>query len=143
MLMLQRFVACVALLLGLGSAIVASQQAAATASAVYAIDPKVSEVRIHVDKSGVFGFAGHTHEVRAPVAEGRVEVVAADLARSTVRVAFDASALRVSGEGEPKDDVPEVQKSMLTSFRGLRSARKRSRCSTDRAIASSSASLVI
>ncbi len=67
--MLRRFLAGVALLLGLGSAIVAGQPAA---SAVYAIDPKVSEVRIHVDKSGVFGFAGHTHEVRAPVADGRV-----------------------------------------------------------------------
>ncbi len=110
--MLHRFVACIVLLLGLGSAIVASQTAAA--SAVYTIDSQVSEVRIHVDKSGVFGFAGHTHEVRAPVAEGRIEVVAADLSRSTVRVAFDASALRVSGEGEPKDDVPEVQRTMVS-----------------------------
>jgi polyisoprenoid-binding protein YceI len=110
--MLHRSVACVALLLGLGSAIVAGQQA--VASAVYTIDPKASEVRIHVDKSGVFGFAGHTHEVRAPVAEGRVEVIATDLSRSTVHVAFDASALRVSGEGEPKDDVPEVQRTMVS-----------------------------
>ncbi len=50
--------------------------------------------------------------MRAPAAEGRVDVNAADLTRSTVRVDFDASALRVSGEGEPKEDVPEVQRTM-------------------------------
>jgi polyisoprenoid-binding protein YceI len=110
--MTRRSVACVALLLGLASTIAATQPATPSATAVYTVDPKASEVRIHVDKSGVFGFAGHTHEVSAPVAEGRVEVVAADLPRSTVRVAFDATALRVSGEGEPKEDVPEVQRTM-------------------------------
>ena len=104
-----RAVADIALVfvLGFTTTLVAVQQPAATA--VYAADTKVSDVRIQVDKSGVFGFAGHTHEVRAPVAEGRLEVNAADLTRSTVRVTFDASALRVSGEGEPKDDVPVVQ----------------------------------
>jgi polyisoprenoid-binding protein YceI len=98
---------CVGLLLGLASTI-----AIQPSTAVYTVDPKVSDVRIHVDKSGVFGFAGHAHDVRAPVAEGRIEVNAGELTRSTVRVAFDASALRVSGEGEPNEDVPEVQRTM-------------------------------
>lgn len=101
-------VVCVGLVLGLASTIAIVQPS----TAVYTVDPKVSTVNIHVDKSGVFGFAGHTHDVRAPVAEGRIEVNAGDLARSTVRVAFDAAALRVSGEGEPKEDVPEVQRTM-------------------------------
>jgi polyisoprenoid-binding protein YceI len=103
-----RVVASVALSLGLVSTPLAIQPA----TTVYSIDSKVSDVRIQVDRSGVFGFAGHTHEVRAPVTEGRVEIVTADLSRSTVRVTFDASALRVTGEGEPKEDVPEVQRTM-------------------------------
>lgn len=106
--MIYRVVAAVAPLLGLASTLVAIQPA----STAYTIDPKASEVRIQVDKSGLFGFAGHTHEVRAPVSEGRIDLMAQDLSHSTVRVTFDASALRVSGEGEPKDDVPVVQRTM-------------------------------
>jgi polyisoprenoid-binding protein YceI len=78
---------------------------------VYTVDPSASEVRLHVDKAGLFAFAGHTHQIAAPVAEGTVEM-AVDLSGSSVRVAFDAAALRVTGEGEPRDDVPEVQRTM-------------------------------
>ncbi len=71
-----------------------------------------SQVRIHVGKAGAFGFAGHGHEVEAPVA-GTVTVDAADPARSEVLLEFDSASLRVTGEGEPGQDVPEVQRTML------------------------------
>lgn len=78
----------------------------------YSIDPDASTVRIHVGKTGLFSFAGHTHEVAAPVADGRIELDHDDPARTSVRVVFDASALRVTGKGEPEEDVPEVQRTM-------------------------------
>jgi polyisoprenoid-binding protein YceI len=91
-------------------ALAATQLPAGVAS--YRIDPDASTVRLHVGKTGLFSFAGHTHEVAAPVAEGRVEIDRGDLARSSVHIAFDASALRVTGKGEPEEDVPEVQRTM-------------------------------
>lgn len=72
-----------------------------------------SRVVIHVGKAGAFGFAGHAHEVVAPVT-GSVAVDRSDLARSVVLLEFDSAALRVTGEGEPARDVPEVQRVMLS-----------------------------
>jgi polyisoprenoid-binding protein YceI len=80
---------------------------------VFLLDPARSRVLVHVGKSGLFSFAGHTHEVAAPVRAGRVVYDAGDPARSSVVVEFDAAALRVTGRGEPAEDVPEVQRTML------------------------------
>ncbi|HEY7375647.1 MAG TPA: YceI family protein [Polyangia bacterium] len=79
----------------------------------FEVDAQASRVVIHVGKSGVFGFAGHEHEVVAPAVRGSVTADAAQLARSSVEVTFDAAALRVTGAGEPAKDVPDVQKTML------------------------------
>src|SRR6185436_240432 len=38
---------------------------AAAAARTYVIDASASAVQVHVGKSGVFGFAGHTHDVAA------------------------------------------------------------------------------
>jgi len=72
-----------------------------------------SQVVIHVGKAGVFGFAGHDHEIAAPVT-GTVTVDRADLTRSRVALAFESGALKVTGRGEPAGDVPEVQRVMLS-----------------------------
>jgi len=80
--------------------------------AMYVIDPGASQVIIHVGKTGLFSFAGHTHEVAAPVADGTVRVDPDDLSRASVRLCFDASALKVTGKGEPAEDVPDVQRTM-------------------------------
>jgi polyisoprenoid-binding protein YceI len=72
-----------------------------------------SRVVIHVGKAGAFGFAGHAHEVEAPVA-GSVTVDRQDPARSEVVVEFDSASLRVSPAGEPPQDVPAVQQVMLS-----------------------------
>jgi polyisoprenoid-binding protein YceI len=85
----------------------------AAAGDVYQVDPAASEFLIQVGKAGLFKFAGHTHEVSAPVAEGRIEADASDLSRSSVRLRFQAGALRVTGKGDPPEDVPKVQEAMV------------------------------
>jgi polyisoprenoid-binding protein YceI len=85
---------------------------AAAATRTYVIDASASAVQVHVGKSGVFGFAGHTHEVVADRFEGRVDADVDDLARSAVELSFDASGLKVSGQGEPEGDAPKVQEVM-------------------------------
>ncbi len=86
----------------------------ALADRAYQINPDQSRALIAVGKAGVLSFAGHTHEVAAPVAGGLVTLDAADLAHSTLRLEIDASALRVTGKGEPAADVPAVQQTMLS-----------------------------
>lgn len=90
-----------------------SVSAAAAAERRYTVAAGESAVRIHVGKGGLFGFAGHTHEVAAPGIEGTVTADPADLARSSVSVVFAAAALEVTGRGEPARDVPKVQAAMV------------------------------
>jgi polyisoprenoid-binding protein YceI len=78
----------------------------------YAVDPAASVVTIHVGKSGVFGFAGHEHEVVAGSIEGLVEGDPDDLARSSVTLSFAGAGLKVSAAGEPAGDAPKVQEIM-------------------------------
>jgi len=77
-------------------------------------DPASSSLVVHVSRSGVFGFAGHDHEIAAPVVDGQISLDRTDLSRSTIIAVFDATALKVSGKGEPADDVAEVQRVMLS-----------------------------
>jgi polyisoprenoid-binding protein YceI len=80
----------------------------------YTIDPSRSRATIEVGKSGALSFAaGHKHEVVASGIAGAITVDTADPARSTGRVTIEASALKVSGKGEPADDVPKVQATMV------------------------------
>lgn len=85
----------------------------ASAGDAYQVDPAASSVLVQVGKSGLFSFAGHTHEVSAPIAEGRITADAADLSRSSVTLRFEAGALRVTGKGDPPEDVPKVQEAMV------------------------------
>lgn len=79
----------------------------------YLLDPAQSRVEIHVGKAGLFGFAGHAHEVVAGAFRGSATLDPDRPAASTVDLTFDAAALRVTGQGEPADDVPKVQAAML------------------------------
>jgi polyisoprenoid-binding protein YceI len=92
---------------------IVSWAGAAVAASPYVLSPEGSQVVIHVGKAGVFSFAGHEHRIVAGPVEGTVVFDAENLARSTVEVRFQASGLRVTGQGEPKDDVPKVQEAML------------------------------
>ncbi len=78
------------------------------------IDGARSRVVINVGKAGLLGVAGHAHEVMAPAVKGTVELDRTDWQRSTVRIEFDAAAMKVTGKDEPAADVAEVQRVMLS-----------------------------
>jgi len=83
------------------------------AEVTYAVDAARSSVVIHVGRSGVFSFAGHTHTVVAPALQGRVVAVEGDLSRSAVHLSFETARLTVLERGEPAGDAPKVQEAML------------------------------
>lgn len=87
--------------------------AAGEPPAAYRVVPEESSVTIRVGKGGLFKFAGHEHEVVAPALRGEILADGGDLARSSVSLTFDATALRVTGTGEPEKDVPKVQEAMV------------------------------
>jgi polyisoprenoid-binding protein YceI len=88
--------------------------AAAQAPDQFLIDPAATHVTIQVGRSGLFGFAGHDHEVVAPAVRGEITLDRSEISRSRVALEFDATALKVTGEGDPPEDVPEVQRVMLS-----------------------------
>jgi len=79
----------------------------------FTVDPERSRATIDVGKAGAFSFAGHTHEVEAPLTGGVVHLDPDAPSRSDVRLEFNAAAMRVTGKGEPPDDVPKVTQTML------------------------------
>ena len=78
----------------------------------FAVDTSASHVRIHLGRSGLLKFLGHDHVIEAPIAEGRVDVVEDDPARSSVRLRFEADALSVVPGTEPAADIPKVEARM-------------------------------
>lgn len=106
--------AVVAVALGVGCLLAQAAAPLAGQGIRLNVDAASSHVAIDVGKAGVFGFAGHAHEVVAPVVRGSVTLDAADWQQSEVALEFDAAALRVSGTGEPPADVPQVQQVMLS-----------------------------
>jgi polyisoprenoid-binding protein YceI len=80
----------------------------------YKVDQAASSVLIQVGKGGLFSFAAHDHEVAAPALAGTVVLDQTDVSKSSVSLEFDATALKVTGKGEPATDVPEVQAAMLS-----------------------------
>ena len=80
---------------------------------VLTIDRAASQVTIHVGKAGLFRFAGHTHEVIAQD-RGTVSLDRTNPARSSVQLEIVTTSLVVTGRGEPSEDVPEVQRVMLS-----------------------------
>lgn len=95
------------------SVVMMGADAAAQTLEEFRVVPGTS-VTVQVGKGGLFSFAGHDHEIVAPASEGQVALDRADIARSSVRLVFDAAALKVTGKGEPAEDVPEVQRVMLS-----------------------------
>jgi len=79
----------------------------------YTLDPAASQLKIHVGKTGVFGFAGHEHDVVAGTFHGTATFDPDRIAQSAVDLTFEAGALRVTGKGEPKGDAAEVQAAMI------------------------------
>jgi len=82
------------------------------AERTYVVDAGESRLTIEVDRAGLFSFAGHRHEVAATGMEGRIVADPDALERSTVSLRLAAGSLRVTGRGEPGEDVPKVQARM-------------------------------
>jgi len=93
--------------------VAASVSLLAAGPRTFTVDTQRSRALIDVGKSGAFSFAGHTHEVEAPLSSGVVHLDSDTLSRSDVRLEFNAAAMRVTGKGESADDVPKVQEAML------------------------------
>jgi polyisoprenoid-binding protein YceI len=101
---------------GVGLAVVALGAGSGFAAPVsFALDPARSHVVVHVGRAGLFSFAGHEHEVEAPLRSGHVVADAANLAASSVEADFEVGTFRVSGRGEPAGDVADVQTRMLSA----------------------------
>jgi polyisoprenoid-binding protein YceI len=79
----------------------------------YTLDPTGSQLAIHVGKAGLFGFAGHEHDVVAGTFHGTATFDPDRIAQSAVDLTFDAGGLQVIGKGEPSGDAAEVQTAML------------------------------
>ncbi len=95
------------------AALAASAAVIAAAPRTFNVDVQRSRALIDVGKTGAFSFAGHTHEVEAPLASGVIRLDTDALSRSEVRLEFNASAMRVTGKGESADDVPKVTQAMI------------------------------
>src|SRR4051794_26351410 len=72
------------------------------------IDPALSKITIHVDKTGVFSFAGDKHEIATPIASGSVDEKA-----GTVEFTIDSRKLQVLDPQLDEKKRAEVQKTML------------------------------
>jgi polyisoprenoid-binding protein YceI len=79
----------------------------------FTVDPAASRILVQVGKAGLFKFAGHEHEVAAPIASGSVVADVQELGRSSVILSWNSAELRVTGKGEPAEDVPKVQGKMV------------------------------
>ena len=95
------------------AALAASITVIAAGPRTFTVDAEHSRALIDVGKSGAFSFAGHTHEVEAPLTSGVVHLDPDALARSDVRLEFNAAAMHLTGKGEPPGDVPKVTEAML------------------------------
>jgi polyisoprenoid-binding protein YceI len=83
---------------------------AGATEATYAVVESKSALRVHVGKTGAFSFAGHRHEVLAPVS-GTVTADPEKLSASAVDLVFASARLRVVPDGEP-GDAPKVEEVM-------------------------------
>ena len=68
---------------------------AQAAPRVYTLEPAHSRLTIHVGKAGLFGFAGHEHEVIAGTFRGTATFDPDRLAQSSVDLTFDAGDIPV------------------------------------------------
>src|SRR5215471_3550583 len=77
-----------------------------------AVEATRSHLRLELGRTGLMKFMGHEHQIEAPIAEGEVEIVESDPARSSVRLRFEATKLHLVPGSEPADDIPKVEERM-------------------------------
>jgi polyisoprenoid-binding protein YceI len=79
----------------------------------YVVEAGESSFTIAVGRAGLFKFAGHEHEVVANAFTGEIVADPDDPTRSSVVLTFDAAGVKLTGKGEPPEDVPKVQETMV------------------------------
>ena len=79
----------------------------------FTLDAEKTSLVARTGKAGLFSFAGHVHVIRATRLRGEVLADGDDLAASSVSMAIEAASLSVQAEGEPPQDVPQVQARMV------------------------------
>lgn len=89
----------------------AADTAAPATGVVYTVSERESSVRVHVGKSGAFSFAGHRHEIAAPVT-GTITADPANVGSSSVELVFSTPRFRVLPDNEPAGDPPKVEEVM-------------------------------
>jgi polyisoprenoid-binding protein YceI len=94
-------------------ALAGSLTLAAAGPRTFTVEPDRSKALIDVGKTGAFSFAGHTHEVEAPLTGGMVHFDPDDTSKSNLHLEFNATAMKVTGKGDPPADVPKVTEVML------------------------------
>ena len=104
-----RSLQCLALVL---AALATPAAAAASASETLVVDLARSHLRLELERTGLMKFLGHEHHIEAPLAEGQLEIVEGDPARSSVRLRFEAGHLFVIPGSEPAEDIPKVEERM-------------------------------
>jgi polyisoprenoid-binding protein YceI len=88
--------------------------AAAPASTVSELDAARSKVIVEVGKAGAFSFvAGHSHKVAGPI-RGTLAVDPEHPENATATFEIRTADLKVLQDGEPPDDVPQVQEAMAS-----------------------------
>jgi len=97
----------------IGAVLAASLTLVAAGPRTFTVDTSQSKALIDVGKAGAFSFAGHTHEVEAPLTNGVVHFDADNISKSDLRLQFDAAAMKVTGKNDPPADVPKVTEAML------------------------------
>jgi len=81
---------------------------------LYEVVQTQSRAVIEVGKAGALSVvAGHTHEVEAPIG-GTLSFDPAFPEGAAVAIEIRAADLRVTGKGEPPEDVPKVQEKMVS-----------------------------
>src|SRR5438093_12941334 len=97
----------------IGSFALAASVTLAAGPRTFTVDTAHSKALIDVGKAGAFSFAGHTHEVEAPLTSGTIHFDADTVSKSDIRLQFNAAGMKLTGKGEPPDDVPKVTQAML------------------------------
>ena len=88
------------------------QEAVPSGARTFRVDASASRVTVKVGRAGLLKFAGHEHEASALAFSGEVVADLADVSRSSVHLAFEAAAVKVTGTSDSPDDVPKIQETM-------------------------------
>lgn len=78
----------------------------------YAIDPDSSQVRIHTGSSGLFGFAGHEHDIAPARFTGTAVIDSSDVTHVQLSISVPTDSLRVVDTDESAETRAKIQRQM-------------------------------